>query len=169
MNLVLIAFIGTVVNVVCISVGFWVGKHRATTSQPRPLDRPLETTKTSSQSAGRSDKQASEVERLRGYIAKLTEHKRNDHLRWPDLMAQTFLAFDDKEKAAFFSRLAVRVRAEQGALMRRRDWQPMIGRMHFDALFLMARVLAPMMDEELRVLWDYKPRLERTDDLRGGR
>lgn len=101
----------------------------------------------------------SEVERLRAYIARLTENKRNHQLRRPDLMAQTFLAFNDEERAAFFNRLALRLRVEQGALRRRQQWKPMIERMHFDALFLLNQVLDPMVRRELTRLWDIRPRI----------
>lgn len=152
--------------VIALLVGFLIGrssKEELVTFYPLPAQQP---TDPPIRRAEPKTPRTTEGDRLRGYIAELLEHKRNHHLRWPDLMAQSFLAFNDKEKAEFFSRVAARVRAEQGALMRRRVWQPMIGHMHFDGLFLMHRVLGPMMEKELRFLYLTKPRLERTDDLR---
>ncbi len=106
--------------------------------EPKPLPDPVEN------------------KELRRYIAILLEPKRNRYMQRPDQMVKTFFAFNDREKAEVFNRMALRIGIDRDVSIsppfpyRRHSWPAIMPYLHMDAAFHFGKVVLPLIDRE----WD---------------
>lgn len=113
-----------------------------------------------------------ENKELRRYIAMLLEPKRNRSMQRPDQMVKTFFAFNDREKAEFFNRMALRIGIDRDVSIsppfpyRRHSWPAIMPFLHMDAVFHFGKVVLPLIGREWDTLSmvDHRIKPQRLDD-----